>query len=273
MLLFFAATEAKQHREAALKAGVKNSLQSFYSLGCGKQIPNNKEFENYLLDSGGFSARKHGFDIDVKDYVRYLNNYNVKVAFNLDVRDNEKSLRNQKYLEENTKAYIIPVFHPTEWMDKKWDRLIDYYTEHYPYIACGGIAGREGKQRENTPRLFNYVFSRTKDKTRVHGLGVTNRIYLQNYPFYTVDSTSWMSAALFANSNVHGNEYMKANAKSRHFSLNTMEEIPYWFNLEKEITNLWEKRGIKWGEFNYDTFMKERKKNIPSFKEWKEKNG
>ena len=32
MLLFFAATEAKQHREAALRAGVKNSLQSFYSL-------------------------------------------------------------------------------------------------------------------------------------------------------------------------------------------------------------------------------------------------
>ena len=273
MLLFFAGTESLQHREAAIKAGAKNSLQSFYTLGCGKLIPNNREFENYLLDSGGFSARKHGFDIDVKDYARYLNNYNVKVAFNLDVRDNEKSLLNQKYLEKNTKTYIIPVFHPTEWMDKKWEGLIDYYVENYPYIACGGIAGREGKQKENTPRLFNYVFSRTKDKTRVHGLGVTNRSYLQNYPFYTVDSTSWMSAALFANSTCHSKGYAKANAKSRHYVRNDMEEVISWLKREKEITRLWEKRGVKWDKFDYDTFMRERNDNIPSFKEWKERNG
>lgn len=271
MLLFFAATEAGQHREAALKAGVKNSLQSFYSLGCGKQIPNNKEFENYLLDSGGYSARKHGIDINVEDYARYLNNYKIKVAFNLDFKDNEKSLRNQKYLETHTNTYILPVYHGTEWEDKKWDGLLEYYIENYPYIALGGMAGRENT-KENMPRFLNYVFSRTRDKVRVHGLGMTTKSMLQRYPFYTVDSTSWMSAALFANSNVHGNEYMKANAKSRHFTLNTMEEIPYWFNLEKEITNLWEKRGIKWDKFDYDTFIRERKKNIPSFKEWKNYN-
>lgn len=269
MLLFFAATES--HKDVALAGGVKNSLQSFYSLGCGKTIPANKEFENYLLDSGGFSARKHGLDIDVRDFAKYINDYGVKVAFNLDVKDNNKSLENQKFLEQNTKAYIIPVFHPTEWMDKKWDGLLDYYIENYPYIACGGIAGREGKAKENTPRLFNYVFSRTRGKTRVHGLGVTNESYLKNYPFFSVDSTSWLSPALFANSKLHGDKWMKANAKSRHFKYNILEEIPSWFKLESDITKLWEKRGIKWGKFDYDIFIAERKKEIPTFEEWRKR--
>lgn len=271
MLLFFAATEAGQHREAALRAGVKNSLQSFYSLGCGKQIPNNKEFENYLLDSGGYSARKHGVDISVEDYARYLNNYRIKVAFNLDFVDNKKSLQNQKYLEANTNTYILPVYHGSEWEDKKWDGLLEYYMEYYPYIALGGMAGRENNQ-ENMLRFLNYVFSKTKDKVMVHGLGMTTESILKNYPFYTVDSTSWMAPALFANSRIHGEKYMKANAKSRHFSYNTQEEIPWWFGLERRMTNLWKKRGIKWGEFDYDIFMSERKKNIPTFEEWR-KNG
>lgn len=269
MILFFAATEARQHRDAAIKGGVKSSLQSFYSLGCGRQIPDNKKFENYLLDSGGYSARKHGLEISVEDYARYLNNFKVKVAFNLDFTDNERSMRNQKYLEGNTNSYIIPVYHPTEWLSEKWDGLLDYYIEFYPYIACGGIAGGEAKQ--NTPKLFNYIFSKTKNKTRVHGLGTTTKNYVYQYPFYTVDSTSWMSAALFANSDVHSKEYIKANAKKRHFTFNIIEEIPFWLKMEHDATELWKRRGIRWDKFDYDTFMRERAKNIPTFEEWRKR--
>ena len=268
MLLFFAATESKHHREAALRAGVKNSLQSFYSLGCGKQVPNNREFENYLLDSGGYSARKHGIDISVEAYAKYLNNYKVKVAFNLDFLDNEKSLRNQEYLESHTETYILPVYHGSEWEDKRWGGLLEYYIEYYPYIALGGMAGRENSD-ENRIRFLNYCFSRTREKVMVHGLGMTVEGLLKNYPFYTVDSTSWMSPALFASSKIHGEKYMKANAKSRHFSYNTEEEIPWWLSLEKRTTKLWESRGIKWNDFDYNMFMSRRKKKIPSFKEWR----
>lgn len=270
MLLFFAATEARQHREAAIKGGVKNSLQSFYSLGCGKGIPSNKEFENYLLDSGGFSARKHGLTINVKDYAKYLNNYKIEVAFNLDVMDNAESLKNQRYLEEHTNTYVLPVYHGTEWLDKKWDGLLDYYIEHYPFISLGGMAGKETSE-ENMERFRNFVFSKTRDKVMVHGLGMTNIRILQKCPFFTVDSTSWMSPALFAGSSVHSPEWMKANAKSRHFSYNILDEIPYWLNFEKDFTRLWERRGLKWGNFDYNYFMSKRAKKIPTFEEWKGK--
>lgn len=270
MLLFFAATEAKQHREAAIRGGVKNSLQSFYTLDCGKTPPNDKEFKNYLLDSGGYSARKHGIDINVKDYARYLNNYKIKVAFNLDVLNNHKSLENLKYLESHTNTYILPVYHGSEWEKPEWNGLLEYYIEHYPYIALGGMAGRENS-KDNMERFLNYVFNKTRDKTMVHGLGMTTESILKKYPFFTIDSTSWMAPALFANSRVHGEAYMKANAKSRHFSYNTQEEIPWWFNLEKRITRLWEIRGVKWGDFDYNKFIKNRAKNIPSFKEWRKK--
>lgn len=67
----------------------------------------------------------------------------MKFAFNLDVRDIETSRFNQKYLEKNTNAYIIPIYHGPEWVDEDLRGLLDYYIEYYPYIGLGGIAGKE----------------------------------------------------------------------------------------------------------------------------------
>lgn len=272
MILFFAGTEPKDYRIIAKLGGAKSILQSFYSLGCGKNPPSNNEFDNYLLDSGGFSARQHGVDIDVKTYADYLNKYQVKFAFNLDVIDNHKSLENQRYLEQHTKTYIMPVYHGNEWLKKEWDGLLDYYIEYYPYIALGGMAGKENG-KANLPKFLNYVFSKTKDKTMVHGLGMTSKPFLNQYPFFSVDSTSWFAVARFANSKLYSEKMAKVNARTRKWSENIANELPYWFKLEKDTTKLWKSRGIEWGEFNYEQFMARRGNNIPTFNEWKEKNG
>lgn len=271
MILFFAGTEPKDYREVAKIKGVKNILQSYYSLGCGKNPPNNNDFPNYLLDSGGFSARQHGIDIDVKTYAEYLNRYKIKFAFNLDIVDNNVSLENQRYLESHTNTYIMPVYHGNEWLSKKWDGLLDYYIEYYPYIALGGMAGKENG-KANLPKFLNYVFSKTKNKTMVHGLGMTSKPFLKQYPFFSVDSTSWMSVCRFANSNIYSPEMAKVNARKRHWKQNLANEVPYWQKLEKDITKLWKSRGIEWSGFDYDKFMSMRGKDIPTFKEWKEKH-
>lgn len=269
MILFFAGSEPKKYREILHEGGAENALQSFFSLGIGRQEPCNKEFRNYLLDSGGFSARMRDVEIDVRKYAEYLNKYNISFAFNLDTNDIEESLRNQKFLEENTNTYIMPVYHGVEWADDKYRDLIDYYCEFYPYIAVGGLAGREGT-RDNADRFLRYVFSKTRNKTMVHGLGVTSDRLLKTYPFATVDSTSWTAMARFATSRVHDNDTAKILAKTRHYSKNLVGEVMFWTNMQQEITTLWKKRGIVWGQLDKPKFL-EYAKNRPTYHEWKNK--
>lgn len=263
MKILLAGCEPLKYREIFQKVGIENALQSFWFLGQGKQAPAQDEFKFYLLDSGGYSARVRGVEIDVKDYARYLNKYKVKFAFNLDVSDNEKSLENFYYLNENTNTYIIPIYHGPEWRDPEWRDIIDYYVENFPFIGLGGIAGGE-TNKEDTKRFLNYVFKRTKDKVMVHGLGTTREDLMSQYPFFCVDSTSWQSMSRFANSNVHSKEMAKVRARKKHYLVNSIDELHYWKELEAKMTRLWKMRGIDWGDLDHEEIMK--KRNITRYK-------
>lgn len=270
MRILFAGCESKQYVEVLKGAGVKNYLSSFYSLGCGKKPPIiNNDVEFFLLDSGGYSARVHNIEIDVKKYCEYLNKYKIKYAFNLDVNDLNESLQNFYYLNNNTNTYIMPVYHGPEWFNPKTRGLLDYYIDCFPFIALGGIAGKEISE-ENTIRFLNYVFSKTKDKTMVHGLGTTRENLLKKYPFFCVDSTSWLSVIRFANSKTYSKEMAKVRARKNHWSENVGADIKWWLDLEEKITRLWDKHGIRWGNLDFDKLMSERK--ILTYEEWKEQN-
>lgn len=267
MLIFFAGTDGQGFAEIARKGGAKNFLNSFYSLGCGKQPPVARDFAtNYILDSGGYSARVHGITIDVKQYAEYLNKYKIKFAFNLDVLDLNESLQNFYYLMKNTNTYIMPVYHGPEWLHKETRGLIDYYVDCFPFIALGGIAGKEVSQK-NSERFLAYVFNRTRDKVMVHGLGCTSVPRLQKYPFFCVDSTSWLATSKYGSSEVYSDEMAKIRAKTRHYSDRLVSEAKYWIKVQEDITRLWERRGIKWGELDYDKLMKKRK--VITYEEWK----
>lgn len=265
MKIFFAGSEGESFQAVLKKAGVKNILQSYYSLGF-KNPPNTGGFENFLLDSGGFSARIHGIHIGVEQYADFLNKWNVKYAFNLDVMDLKTSLANQDYLIKNTNTYILPVYHGNEWINKSTRDLLDYYIECFPYIALGGMAGKENSQ-EDINRFLNYVFKRTYDKTMVHGLGMTGITKLQKYPVFSADSTSWLAVNKFGSSKVFSPEMAKVRSRSRHYLDKFEPELQYWLNFEKEITRLWERRGVKWGELNYEELMTKRK--VMTYEEWK----
>lgn len=267
MIVFLAGTEGRGFAEVAKKGGGRNFLNSFYSLGCGKNPPIAKTLcETYVLDSGGYSARVHGVDIDVKRYAEYLNKYNIEYAFNLDVLDLDESLKNFYYLNENTNTYIMPVYHGPEWKDKRTRGLLDYYIDCYPFIALGGIAGKEISE-ENTRRFLDFVFKRTRDKIMVHGLGTTRLPLLQKYPFFCVDSTSWLAASKHGSSAVYSDEMAKVRARTRHYNDRLVDEVRYWVKAEQDMTRLWERRGIKWEKLDYDKLMSNRK--VMTYEEWK----
>lgn len=257
MRLFFAGTEPKKYRDILLNLGVQNGLESYWSLN-QKSPPSQNYWPGlYLLDSGGYSARVRGVEIDVKEYAAYLNKHKVKFAFNLDPPDNNDSLHNLYYLQENTDTYIIPIFHGPEYLDPEWRPVLDYYVDNYPFISLGGIAGRE-VSGEVTTKFLNYVFKRTRDKVAVHGLGNTRKDLLQKYPFYSVDSTSWMQMMRFGSSKVLSKKMAQVKAKKTHYTKNIDGDIAWWIQLEANITKLWLNRGIDWSNVEYDYCMKKR---------------
>jgi len=185
--LFFAGATSK-FAELLKEQGVKNVLESYYY--CKSKKPLTLDWANLLLDSGGYTARIQNKNIDVKEYANYLNEHKIKLAFNLDTSDVEETLKNQSYLVKNTQTQIIPVYHDNEYYSQKYRELIQDYIRDFEYIALGGVAN-SNLVRSEKEDLASYVFKYARDKVKVHGLGATSSFFLNNYPWYSVDSTTY----------------------------------------------------------------------------------
>lgn len=265
MKLHFAGADGNNiYTNALHKFNVKNKLESYHSLG--KKMPS--EDFCLLLDSGGFVARLRGVEINVYDYVEYLNKYNVKMAFNLDTLSLEETLKNQEILDKETNTYIIPVYHKGEYeLDiSNGNKIIDSWVEKYPYISIGGLVDNTTKREEKT-KIIDHVFVRTRDKTKVHGLGCTNMTMMSQWPWYSVDSTSWLAVARFGR---FSKEFRKFKiydtqpvpehwayykTKEINYKENLDYEIPYWLYAEDVITQIWKERGIVWNEFKPEDYF------------------
>jgi hypothetical protein len=150
-----------------------------------------------FLDSGAFSAFTQKKEIDVYDYIKFIkdNEKHIDIYANLDViRDAEATLRNQKIMEKKG-LHPIPVFHKRE--DFKY---LKDYVDNYDYIAIGGIAS--GETTESLVKFLNTCWKQyicnTPDhmpRVKVHGFGVTSLNVMLRYPWYSVDSTTWVIAS------------------------------------------------------------------------------
>jgi hypothetical protein len=160
---------------------------------------NSKKVELFL-DSGAFSAWTQKVEINIDDYIQFIkeNEDVIDVYANLDVigiggkQPNEltakKTLENQKIME---KAGLspLPCFHFGEPLT-----YLEYYIKNYEYLALG-VAGNSGsKLIPWFDHLFsNYICNKNGiPKVKIHGFAVTSLKLMLRYPFYSVDSTSWV---------------------------------------------------------------------------------
>lgn len=242
MKLHLAGRDADNKTNLLLQSiGVQNRLESYHSLG--KKAPS-LQF-NHLLDSGGFVARTKGIHINVEDYAKYIQEHNVKVAFELDTNDLKETISNREYLLKYTNAKIIPVYHFSDFNGAQID-ILDDFIKDFNYISIGGIAGVKEATVNKTKSFFDFVFNKTRDKIKVHGLGITDKKLMNYYPFYSVDSTSWLSFVRFGSSRVASKEM--ANVLKRdgdHYNRAKIEALHY-LKLEKYYTDLWKSRGVNW---------------------------
>jgi hypothetical protein len=191
---------------------VVNVLSSYYYIKNKSGLLNSwfSENKNIFLDSGAFSAFTKKAEINIDEYINFIKN-NIsflEIYANLDsIGDAEKTLKNQKYMESKD-LNPLPCFHYGE--DFKY---LDYYCKKYKYVALGGIAGANVGINDKK-RWLDIIFSKYL-KNKFHGFGVTNINFLFKYPWYSVDSTSWVKGDQFGVAILPNGQILNGSRKSR----------------------------------------------------------
>lgn len=233
MRIFLACTSSIEN------IGIKSKyvLESYYSgeKNCIKALSSVGK-DNFLLDSGAFSymngakCTKEQLLVYLDKYINFINKYDIKYFFELDVDvifgiEFVEKLR--KKLEDGTKKRCIPVWHKSRGVEY-WKKL----CKEYDYVAIGGFAIKAIKQNEYgiIKKLVDYAY---KNNIKVHGLGFTKTKILEkeNWHFYSVDSSSWLSSAsrgqrlqMFKKNCIVNMEYDKKKVKAK---IGKMAEFNY----------------------------------------------
>ncbi len=285
MNLYFASAPSKVHINALKEGRVENVLFSYafiknpeklYSL-FGDFRP-----KRIILDSGAFSVWSNGGTVSLENYGefarRFLNILPEDIELNivnLDVLPGkwghipskediaasaEKGWENMLYLESKG-LKVIHIFHQHEDF-----AVLDRLRNHSDYI---GISPANDVSQAEKDRWLREVFSTIKGTIKTHGFAVTSAKQVFGYPFYSVDSSSWIAPARFGRVsvlderyNVKAFPYKKQEDVERfwkYISNVGIEKIadPKWEDrvlvsietyrlLGSVATRLWEKRGVVW---------------------------
>lgn len=181
---------------------VRNHLESYHYVHRQSFVDKIRaDGTKIFLDSGAFSAYTMGVEIDLKEYCHYIHE-NKDIIENVDgavvasvldgIGDPLKTWQNQQLMEkEGVKA--LPCFHYGE-----DERYLDWYVANYTFITLGGMVAQSTEQLEPwLDRIWekHLTDGAGRPKVRVHGFGLTTMSLVRRYPWYSVDSSSWVQTA------------------------------------------------------------------------------
>lgn len=184
MKIYYSNISGKFNWSYEEKLGV---LMSYHGLS---SIPTLNFCDSFFLDSGAFSAFRQNISIDIDKYCDFLNENKslIDVYAALDViGDPETSKSNYTYMRKRG-LEPLPAVHYNSPLP-----TFDFYLKNTDYIALGGIALKNKKERLSWLDLVFHKYSGVK----FHGFGVQDRDILKRYPWHSVDSSSWHVMARF----------------------------------------------------------------------------
>lgn len=145
-----------------------------------------------FLDSGAFSAYENNTPIDIQKYIDFIKEHEkeVEVYANLDsIGSAEETWKNQRTMEA-AGLNPLPVYHLNE--DPKYLCM----CMEYPYFAVGGLASAKGKSLQPfLETVFEKICTKKSDyypTHKVHGFGIATPQIISMFPWYSVDSSSWV---------------------------------------------------------------------------------
>jgi len=194
--------------------------------------------------------------------LKNINNFNTYV--NVDVIFNaELSWKVQQYIESTYHLKPLPVFHSGE--DYKW---LKKYIDQYEYIGIGGL-GQQMSSSMWCHSVGDPAFSIICDekgypRVKTHGFAMTSPSLIVQYPWASVDSTSWMQFGKYGlivvpvkNSNGKYRYDVSPNIYSVSTRLKAKENAENFVNLSKEqkryVETYLESIGLKIGSSDLET--------------------
>lgn len=172
-----------------------------------------------FIDSGAFSVFTGKADINIDSYIKFIKQINkykmIDAVAALDViGSDEESQKNYKYMKKKG-VNVVPTFHIGDDF-KSLKKMMNEYS----YIAIGGIAKASSNIRKN---FLDDCWEILTDKEgnaiiKVHGFGITAPEFMIRYPWYSTDSTSWLS----------GGQYGRIYVPKWNFKTNSFDFIDFF---------------------------------------------
>ena len=190
-------------REKEVVENLPHILESWHYVGKQSFVDHMRNNNAQIfLDSGAFSAWTLGVTLSIEEYCNYITRNRdilrtedgaVMASVMDGIGDPLQTYRNQLEMEARG-VTPLPCFHFGE-----DERYLDHYVENYDYITIGGMVG---KSVATLNTWLDRVWPRMVDgsgrpKLKVHAFGITSVSVMQDYPWYSCDSSSWIQAAAF----------------------------------------------------------------------------
>lgn len=208
-------------REREVVATLPNVLESYHYVHKPQYVQAMRDNgARVFLDSGAFSAHTMGVQIDLPGYCQYIkDNMDILrvedgdlMASVLDgIGDPLQTYRNQLDMESRG-VRPLPCFHFGE-----DERYLEHYVRNYTYITIGGMVGKSVPQLITwLDRIWNkyMVDGSGRPKLKVHAFGITSIPVMESYPWYSVDSSSWVQSGNFGGVLLPGFGAIKVSDKS-----------------------------------------------------------
>lgn len=285
MNLYFASSPSRIHINVLKRNEVKNLLFSYAFIKKPSsliRLLGDFKPKRIIVDSGAFSVWTKGGTVNLEEYAAFCEEFrrllptDIELTIvNLDVLPGkwgyipskqdiadsaEKGWENMLYLESRG-FKVIHVFHQHEDF-----AILDRLRAHSDYI---GISPANDVSMREKLDWLNKVFLTLKGNTKTHGFAVTSHKQLLGYPFYSVDSSSWVTPARYGRVAVLTDRYELKTFpyKSKddvekfwpyinHMGIDKIADIRWedrvsiaiksYQKLERIASNLWISRGVIW---------------------------
>ena len=192
-----------EHKSCRLQSQLLDKTRIQYIL--------DNNFEGKLfIDSGAYTALTRGKEVDVDDYIAYINGISDKVYVFAqldyipknaqDTTDTaEASWDNYLYMYDRVKEpdKLVPIYHQSESLSTL-KRMVEHRKpngEYISYIGFGALAGTGvtlPQKKEFFSKCFSVIADSKNPNVKVHAMGMTSLALLEMFPFYSADSTSWI---------------------------------------------------------------------------------
>lgn len=189
-------------REQEMRRGVEWYLESYHYIHREKAVQRiRREGRQVFLDSGAFSAFSLGVEVDLPKYCDYVHR-NLDIIEHVDgqplasvldaIGSADGTWLNQRAMEDRG-VRPLPCYHYGEPIE-----VLEYYVANYSYITIGGMVPISTPQLKLwLDRLWAHHLTNADGtpKVKVHGFGLTSLPLMMRYPWFSVDSSTWVQWA------------------------------------------------------------------------------